>query len=313
MNNVQIDSGADNTILPGEEVDLIVHLENVGTENATSIQVNLIELINDPSIIITNGMENISFLASESSTQATLSFRVDDNAAYGHDFFLHIEATVDDQIYSTDINASIGAYMESFENDGFATQDWELSGDADWTLDPFSVSDGDISVKSGAIDHNESSELSLTMEIFEDGFIHFDRRVSCEAVGSSSGNYFDYLAFFIDGVEQQKWAGELAWSQSSFAVTAGEHQFMWAFIKDQGVIAGEDAVWIDNIIFPPCFGASNSLSGDLNNDETVNVLDIVIMVNYILEGEDNYAADINNDGSVNVLDVVLVINIILDN
>jgi hypothetical protein len=37
------------------------------------------------------------------------------------------------------------------------------------------------------------------------------------------------------------------------------------------------------------------------------------MVNYILEGEDNYAADINNDGSVNVLDVVLVINIILEN
>ena len=313
MNNVQIDSGADNTILPGEEVDLIVHLENVGTENATSIQVNLIELINDPSIIITDGMENISFLASESSTQVTLSFRVDNNAAYGHDFALHIEATVDDQIYSTDINASVGAYMESFENDGFATQDWELSGDADWILDPFSSSNGDISVKSGTIDHNQSSELSLTMEIFENGFIHFDRRVSCEAVGSSSGNYFDYLAFYIDGVEQQKWAGELAWSQSSFAVTQGEHQFMWAFIKDQGVIAGEDAVWIDNIIFPPCFGASNSLSGDLNNDETVNILDIVIMVNYILEGEDNYAADVNNDGSVNVLDVVLVINIILEN
>lgn len=58
---------------------------------------------------------------------------------------------------------------------------------------------------------------------------------------------------------------------------------------------------------------AGGITGDLNNDETVNVLDIVIMVNYILEGEDNYAADINNDGSVNVLDVVLVINIILEN
>ena len=128
---------------------------------------------------------------------------------------------------------------------------------------------------------------------------------------NDGGNYYDYLAFFINGVEQDKWAGESDWSQSSFEVNAGEHEFKWIYHKDQGVTAGQDAVWIDKIIFPPCFGLSNSISGDLNNDEAVNVLDVVILVNYILEGNNNFNADINNDNSVNVLDVVLLINTIL--
>ncbi|MBT5077866.1 MAG: hypothetical protein HOM61_03030, partial [Candidatus Marinimicrobia bacterium] len=57
---------------------------------------------------------------------------------------------------------------------------------------------------------------------------------------------------------------------------------------------------------------TGGITGDLNNDDAVNVLDVVIMVNYILADENPYAADINNDGSVNVLDIVLVINIILE-
>ena len=58
---------------------------------------------------------------------------------------------------------------------------------------------------------------------------------------------------------------------------------------------------------------AGGITGDLNNDDEVNILDIVIIVNYILADENPYAADINNDGSVNVLDIVLVINIILEN
>ena len=53
-------------------------------------------------------------------------------------------------------------------------------------------------------------------------------------------------------------------------------------------------------------------------DGTIDILDIIILVNTILYEEpldemQLSAADINNDGSVNVLDVVLVINIILEN
>ena len=311
MNNVVVDSGADNSILPGEEVDIMVQLENIGSENATSIQVNLTELINNPNITITNGMENVNFLGSESSTTVELSFRVENSTPYGHQFALQIEATTDGESYTTNVELGVGFYMESFESDGFETQAWQFGGDADWTVDIFNSSNGQVGIKSGAIDNNQSSEISLVMDIAEEGYIKFDKRVSCENVGSSSGNYYDYLAFYIDGVEQQKWAGEIDWSQSSFAVSAGEHQFKWVYIKDQGVVGGDDAVWIDNIIFPPCLGNTNSILGDLNGDELVNVLDVIVLVNYILNDDDPFSADLNNDGNTNVLDVIILVNIIL--
>ena len=65
------------------------------------------------------------------------------------------------------------------------------------------------------------------------------------------------------------------------------------------------------------------LNGDVNNDSILNILDIVIIVNWILiasEAEDGFgflsipefgAADFNNDGDINVLDVVALVNRIL--
>jgi len=57
--------------------------------------------------------------------------------------------------------------------------------------------------------------------------------------------------------------------------------------------------------------SSFSLSGDLNSDETVDILDVVIMINLVLDYNFVSTADINNDGVVNILDVVQLVNIIL--
>ena len=57
----------------------------------------------------------------------------------------------------------------------------------------------------------------------------------------------------------------------------------------------------------------SGIFGDINYDESVDVLDVVILVNMILGSESmNFGtADLNSDGSINVQDVILVINIIL--
>ena len=56
----------------------------------------------------------------------------------------------------------------------------------------------------------------------------------------------------------------------------------------------------------------NQMIGDINLDNTINVLDVVILVNIILgNSEQTSNADINSDGIINVLDVVTLINIIL--
>ena len=55
--------------------------------------------------------------------------------------------------------------------------------------------------------------------------------------------------------------------------------------------------------------------GDLNSDSTINVLDVILLVNMVLGFEEpNYSAgDINFDSEINILDVVNLVSMILDN
>jgi len=59
-------------------------------------------------------------------------------------------------------------------------------------------------------------------------------------------------------------------------------------------------------------------AGDIDFDGTTNVLDIVILLNFILEIENPtdeqwIISDINSDEALNVLDVILIVNLILEN
>ena len=61
-------------------------------------------------------------------------------------------------------------------------------------------------------------------------------------------------------------------------------------------------------------GENINISGDLNNDSNVDVLDVVLIVNMILTNDESNAnADINLDGEINVQDVVTLISLILQN
>lgn len=56
----------------------------------------------------------------------------------------------------------------------------------------------------------------------------------------------------------------------------------------------------------------NYTLGDVNDDGTIDILDVVLTVNIILNpGDETPAADLNQDGVINVLDIVIIVNIIL--
>ena len=53
------------------------------------------------------------------------------------------------------------------------------------------------------------------------------------------------------------------------------------------------------------------LSGDINNDGILNILDVVQMLDMILSNEYSLIADVNEDDFINVLDVIVMVNILL--
>jgi len=206
------------------------------------------------------------------------------------------------------------ADIENFEAGDFSGFEWTFGGNANWQADNSEVFEGDYSGRSGSINDSEQSAVSISLDVVEDGQISFYKKVSCEATGSVSGNYYDYLSFSIDGNEMDKWAGEIDWSLEAFPVSVGSHSFEWLFIKDHAVTSGSDAVWIDFVVFPPLEGGEECGTGDLNADGINNVLDVVSLVNCVLgDGCEICAGDMNQDGILNVLDVVLLVNEILGN
>ena len=56
----------------------------------------------------------------------------------------------------------------------------------------------------------------------------------------------------------------------------------------------------------------NCILGDVNNDSSLDILDIVIIINMVLNNEYQIIADVNEDGLLNILDVVLIVSILVD-
>jgi len=63
----------------------------------------------------------------------------------------------------------------------------------------------------------------------------------------------------------------------------------------------------------PIHLVNSSPNGDVNIDEVVNILDVVLMINFALNNEYNFYGDLNLDGVINILDIVELVNIILEN
>jgi hypothetical protein len=60
------------------------------------------------------------------------------------------------------------------------------------------------------------------------------------------------------------------------------------------------------------FNTLEFMLGDLNADNSINIQDIVLVVNLVLTNQYDNLADLNLDNTVNVLDVIQIVNIILN-
>ncbi len=59
----------------------------------------------------------------------------------------------------------------------------------------------------------------------------------------------DQLRFSIDGVVQTNISGEVNWQFRTYNLGANNHALRWTYIKNAGVVGGQDRGWVDQVSF----------------------------------------------------------------
>ena len=141
-----------------------------------------------------------------------------------------------------------------------------------------------------------------------------------EGVDASDGTYNSVIYVSWDDLNEATgykvyrngvWLGSTSENQTEYFDEYVEDQIEYNYCITSLNDCGESLENCD-------MGVTGFLMGDLNDDSSIDVLDVVLMVNIIL-GLNSYPSDfelfisdLNNDSMINVQDVILLINIILN-
>jgi hypothetical protein len=120
----------------------------------------------------------------------------------------------------------------------YPTLTFSTSGNGAWAADTSTYYYGGDSAKSPTMTHNESASFETVISGFT--AVKFYWKVSSE-----SG--YDYLRFYIDGVQQDQVSGTVDWTQQVYTVSSGSHTLKWTYAKDYSVSSGSDCGWVDRL------------------------------------------------------------------
>ena len=306
------------TLDPGETTTMQLVLTNVGHSPVSSPTFEV--TTRDPNIILgTVESDNAYWWEIGSQVTITIDVAAVDDAPIGHTALLGIiigsGGTNYENVFPVPI--TLGLLIEDFESGSFTSFDWIQGGDAEWTIDSVSYS-GNYSAKSGTISHNQTSELSIELNILNEGQTSFWAKTSSEQSGT--GNIYDYLEFYIDDeAADLNIGGELDWTEYTVDIPVGEHSLRWVYQKDGEQSSGQDCAWLDRIVFPT--GSIPPLNidfGDANLDGSISIFDVILTVNYVIGHidfsiEQSQNADMNLDGIVNIYDVFIIVDMVMAN
>jgi hypothetical protein len=238
---------------PGEDILVQYSLVNNGTLTATATTGLFSPL---PAWV---SIQNPAFIAGDilqgQNMASSFVMHIDNAAPMGSSFGISLDVAANSGSYSNlfMLNFVVGFQTETWESGTFTQFDWTMGGTVPWTITSSNPYQGTYCARSGAIGHNQSTDLWANFQVLSNDTISFYRKVSSE-------EDYDYLKFIIDGNVADQWSGTVAWGKVSYPVSAGNHTFLWRYIKDAGAVGGSDAAWIDQITFPPVFVPSQIMT-----------------------------------------------------
>ena len=112
-------------------------------------------------------------------------------------------------------------------------------GNANWFGQNNTYYYGGDAAQSGVITHNQNTYMQTT--VTGPGTLTFYWKVSSET-------NFDFMRFYIDGIEQAgRISGNVDWQQKTYTIRSGTHTLKWAYTKDGSVNRGSDTWWVDKV------------------------------------------------------------------
>lgn len=234
-----------NSLDPGETVELHVSGENAGSSTANDLV--LLFSSDEPWITIENSAVEIGILFPGETFDAIFTMHIDEYTPQGTVLLtnFHLDCPAGDWYYDAHQSwlMSVGIQLEDFETGDFSKYEWMHGLSAPWQIVENEVYEGDFAAKSGVIDDSESSELGISVFVMQTGEISFYRKVSSESS-------YDYLRFFMNNDKLGEWSGEQDWELVTAVIPEGEHLLKWVYVKDGSVSNFQDCAWIDEITFP---------------------------------------------------------------
>jgi len=227
---------------PGEIINILVANTNTGNSHAFDLTGTISS--SNPYITINNNEDTLETLESGQTAHMVFNISIDEDTPIGTPVLILYEVSAGDYFASKEFIITVGLIIEDFETGDFTAFPWYSAGNLPWTITNVDPYEGIYSAKSGAITHNQSSQLILDYDVGAADSISFYRKVSSES------NY-DFLKFYINNTVVGQWSGSVAWGRVVFPVTPGVKTFKWEYMKDGSVSTGSDCAWIDYIIFPP--------------------------------------------------------------
>ena len=228
---------------PGEEVVIRVHGKNIGHATAPNTYLTISYQGQGESITISDTTIQIGEIESDSTFVAEFMVAADADiiggTVYQFDFTIQAGSYATEKEYPF----AVGLTVETFESGDFSFLEWVNVDASPWTLVTDNAHSGNYCARSGIINDNQTSKLTIHADIINEGEITFWLKTSSEY-------HRDYLVFYIDGKRKGWWSGENDWTLASFEFSGGFHTFDWVYLKNANNTSGEDCAWIDDITFP---------------------------------------------------------------
>ena len=234
-----IEDGANRRVDANEVDTLHVWFKNAGYDDIEDLMFEM--QIEEPHIYPMDIRDDFYLMAPGEIRMAEFIFRTDAQYQPLSVLDLPINVYVGGQYSDTKVITIVGERnCESFENGLPANFSY---ADTAWYFTTNQAADGEYSLCSGNISHNDTSTLICQFTALREGVVSFSYKTSTE-------NNYDWLYFYIDGTQQMRWSGQHDWDQFQSPVQPGEHTLTWKYIKDYSVNGGDDKVWIDDVCFP---------------------------------------------------------------